>query len=221
MGFATRFWDCCKPSCAWSGKGGNSPVKSCSGGDTVTSATTQSACSGGSSYACYDFSPFQVDAYTSYGFAAFNNATCGDCYELDFLGTSNSQGASDPGSKQLCGKKMIVMVVNTGGLQNNQFDIMIPGGGVGAFNACSTEWGTSNLGAQYGGIMSTCQMQSNNYATYSACTKTACQSLFSNSSEAELLAGCNWFTGWFGNADNPNMLYTKVACPSQLTKLAQ
>jgi hypothetical protein len=184
---------------------------------------TQSACSGGSAFACYDFSPFQVDAYTSYGFAAFNSGTCGDCYELDFQGTSNSQGGNDPGSKQLCGKKMIVMVVNIGSIGANQFDIMIPGGGVGNFNACSNEWGVSNsqLGAQYGGIMSTCQSQSPNYATYSACTKAACQSLFSSSSESELLAGCNWFTGWFGNADNPNFLYHKVTCPSQLTTLAQ
>jgi hypothetical protein len=194
-------------------------VKSCSAGDTGTSATTQSACSGGSAYACYDFSPWQVDAVTSYGFAAFNSGTCGDCYELDFTGKSNSQGSNDPGSQQLCGKKMIVMVVNIGNIQANQFDLMIPGGGVGANNACSNEWGASasQLGAQYGGIMSTCQMQSNNYATYSACTKTACQNLFNNSSEAELLAGCNWFTGWFGNADNPNFLYTKVACPSALS----
>jgi hypothetical protein len=196
-------------------------VKSCTSGDNAASATEQSACTqAGGSYACYDFSPIVVDTYTAYGFAAFNNATCGDCYELDFLGTSNSQGANDPGSKSLCGKKMIVMVVNTGGLQNNQFDIMIPGGGVGAFNACSAEWGTSaNLGAQYGGIMSTCQSQSNMYATYSACTKQACQTLFANNTE--LLNGCEFLTGWMQSADNPNFLYHTVTCPSQLTSLAQ
>jgi Glycosyl hydrolase family 45 len=159
-----------------------------------------------------------VDATTSYGFVAFNSGTCGDCYELDFTGQSNSQGSGDPGSQQLCGKKMIVQVVNIGSIGANQFDIMIPGGGVGANNACSTEWGVSNsaLGEQYGGIMSTCQQQSSNYATYSACTKAACTTLFANSSEAELLAGCNWFTGWFGNADNPSFKYTKVTCPAAL-----
>jgi hypothetical protein len=113
---------------------------------------------------------------------------------------------------------MIVQVVNIGSIGANQFDIMIPGGGVGANNACSNEWGVANsaLGAQYGGLMATCQQQSSNYATYSACTKTACATLFSNSSEAELLAGCNWFTGWFGNADNPSFKYNKVTCPAAL-----
>lgn len=160
-----------------------------------------------------------VDATTSYGFAAFNSGTCGDCYELDFDGTSNSQGTNDPGSKQLCGKKMIVQVVNIGSITQNQFDIMIPGGGVGALDACMTEWSASSslLGAQYGGIMSTCQQQSSNYATYSACTVNGCNALFANSSEAELLAGCQWFTGWFGNADNPNFKYTKVTCPAALS----
>lgn len=159
-----------------------------------------------------------MDATTSYGFVAFNSGNCGDCYELDFTGQSNSQGSSDPGSQQLCGKKMIVQVVNIGSIGANQFDIMIPGGGVGANNACSTEWGVSDsaLGAQYGGIMSTCQQQSSNYATYSACTKAGCATLFANSSEAELLAGCNWFTGWFGNADNPSFKYSPVSCPSTL-----
>jgi hypothetical protein len=158
-----------------------------------------------------------VDATTSYGFAAFNNATCGDCYELDFTG-QNNQGTPDPGSQQLCGKKMIVMVVNIGGLAGNQFDIMIPGGGVGAFNACSMEWGVQNsqLGAQYGGIMTTCQQQNpTSYTAQVACVNTQCQTLFGNNNE--LLMGCQWYTGWFGAADNPKMKYTKVSCPGPIT----
>jgi hypothetical protein len=160
-----------------------------------------------------------VDATTSYGFAAFNSGACGDCYELDFTGMSSSRGSNDPGSQQLCGKKMIVQVINIGNIGANQFDLMIPGGGVGAFNACTNEWGASSslLGAQYGGIMTTCQQQNSDYATYSTCTKNGCAALFSNSSEAELLAGCNWFTGWFGNADNPSFKYTKVSCPAALS----
>jgi hypothetical protein len=77
----------------------------------------------------------------------------------------------------------------------------------------------SQLGAQYGGIMTTCQQQNPMYANYSACTKTACQTLFGNN--AELLTGCNFLTGWLQTADNPNFLYHQVTCPSQLTTLAK
>jgi hypothetical protein len=43
-----------------------------------------------------------------------------------------------------------------------------------------------------------------------------CQSAFSN--KPELMAGCEWFIGWFGAADNPNLVYERIACPSALTQ---
>ena len=50
----------------------------------------------------------------------------------------------------VAGKTMIVQILNIGGdVGGNQIDLLIPGGGVGAFNACSNQWGTSDLGAQY------------------------------------------------------------------------
>jgi hypothetical protein len=155
----------------------------------------------------------------AYGFAAFNSGNCGDCYQLQFTGTSNS-GTNDVGSQAICGKTMIVQKVNTGGIASNQFDLMIPGGGVGANNACSTEWATSNIGAQYGGFLTTCQAQSNDYATYKACTQNFCNTVFSAGASADLLAGCDWFVTWYEAANNPNLVYTPVACPAALTQVS-
>jgi hypothetical protein len=102
---------------------------------------------------------------------------------------------------------MIVQVINNGGVAQDQFDLLIPGGGVGALNACSTQWGSSDLGAQYGGFLAGC-----NGST--SCVQQKCQSIFGD--KPDLLAGCNWFLGWFGAADNPNMTAKQIACPALL-----
>jgi hypothetical protein len=153
----------------------------------------------------------------AYGYAAFNGGSCGQCYELKFTGQSNSV-ANEPGSAALCGKSMIVQVINIGNIAAGQFDIMIPGGGVGDFNACSTQWGvsTSALGEKYGGLQLTCQKQSNDYATRKTCTSNACSTLFTNSSQSGLLAGCKWSVDWLQAADNPKVVYQSVACPSAI-----
>ncbi len=41
-------------------------------------------------------------------------------------------------------------------LQENHFDLQIPGGGVGLFNGCKPQWGAPDQGwgAQYGGVSS-------------------------------------------------------------------
>jgi hypothetical protein len=155
----------------------------------------------------------------AYGFAAFNDGNCGDCYQLQFTGTSSAT-SDDPGSKAICGKTMIVQKVNTGGIASDQFDLMIPGGGVGANDACSTEWGTSNIGETYGGFLATCQGESGVYATYETCTQTFCQTVFSSSADADLLAGCNWLVTWLAAANNPNLVYTPVACPAAITAVS-
>lgn len=42
---------------------------------------------------------------------------------------------------------MIAKVMNTGGdVAGNQFNLMIPSGGVGMFSACSRQWGTNDKG---------------------------------------------------------------------------
>jgi hypothetical protein len=102
---------------------------------------------------------------------------------------------------------MIIHVINKGGVAADQFDILIPGGGVGDFNACSTQWGVSDLGAQYGGFLLGCKGDVN-------CVKQKCQSVFSG--KPGLQAGCDWFLGWFAAADNPNFVFKQVSCPQEI-----
>ncbi|KAF2155268.1 glycoside hydrolase family 45 protein [Myriangium duriaei CBS 260.36] len=197
-GTTTRYWDCCKPSCSWGGKAlVSSPVQQCdknnsplTGGDS-----NQSACNGGDAYMCADQTP-QVNPSNplqAFGFAAANvggaseSDTCCGCYELTFTSTSLATA----------GKSMIVQVTNTGSdLVQNQFDLAFPGGGVGIFNACSNQYGSFPLGAQYGGI-----------TDGSLCDQYP----------AALQAGCKFRFGWFEGADNPTVSYKKVTCPAALT----
>ncbi len=218
-GYTTRFWDCCKPSCAWpNNAAGKQPAKTCNQQNQSTSADTASACSGGGGYACWDMAPWAVSDTLAYGYAAFNGSQCGQCYELKFTGQSNSQ-ANDAGSAALSCKTMIVQVVNIGNITQGQFDLMIPGGGVGQFNACTQQWGVSGsaLGEQYGGIQLTCQKQNNDWSARKTCTENACNNLFKNSSQSTLLAGCKWGVEWLQAADNPKVVYKQVTCPDALT----
>jgi hypothetical protein len=102
-------------------------------------------------------------------------------------------------SGPVSGKKMVVQVTNTGGdLGDNHFDLQMPGGGVGLFNGCTTQFGapSTGWGAQYGGISS----------------RSQCDSF-----PEKLKAGCYWRFDWFKNADNPSVSFQPVTCPSALT----
>ncbi len=127
-GTTTRYWDCCKPSCAWSGKAalasGATPVLTCDINDTPLSSSLSvdavSGCSSGTSYMCSDEAPWAVSNDLAYGYAAVNiaggseSSWCCACYELTF-----TSGAA-------AGKKMIVQATNTGGdLSSNQFDLSV------------------------------------------------------------------------------------------------
>ncbi|KAJ3047732.1 hypothetical protein HK097_011253 [Rhizophlyctis rosea] len=194
-GNTTRYWDCCKPSCSWPGKGSSSPARTCAKDGTtfLSDANAKNSCDGGSSYTCNSYQPFAVNDSLSYGFAAAKIAGlsesdwCCACYELTFT------------SGPVAGKKHVVQILNTGGdLGQGHFDLQIPGGGVGLFNGCSSQWGapSSGWGAQYGGISSASQ----------------CSQL-----PSQLQSGCNWRFNWFKNADNPSVTFRKVTCPSELT----
>ena len=95
------------------------------------------------------------------------------------------------------GKNLIVQVTNTGGeLGNNQFDLQIPGGGVGMFNGCSTQFPDSySWGQQYGGVS---------------------QRLDCDHLPDVLRPGCYWRFDWFMGADNPSVSFTEIECPAVL-----
>lgn len=126
-GTTTRYWDCCKASCAWSGKStlgyGSSPVTSCDiNNNPISDVNAKSFCatSSGTSYMCGSQTPWAVSDTLSYGFAATNIAGgseaswCCACYKLTFT------------SGPVAGKQMIVQSTNTGGdLGGNQFDLAV------------------------------------------------------------------------------------------------
>ncbi|KFY73326.1 hypothetical protein V499_06576, partial [Pseudogymnoascus sp. VKM F-103] len=196
-GVTTRYWDCCKPSCSWSGKASlkTGPVQSCDKNDNVlANVDAKSACdNGGPAFMCSNESPWAVSDSLAYGYAAVSIAGgteaswCCACYELTFT------------SGPVSGKKMIVQATNTGGdLGQNHFDLGMPGGGFGIFNACTPQYGTPSTGwgAQYGGISS----------------RSQCDAF-----PAALKAGCYWRFDWFQNADNPSVSFKSVACPLAIT----
>jgi len=204
-GQTTQYWDACKPSCSWSGKGGKQ-ANACNitGARIGHNDSDKSACDGGTAFACMDQAPWKV-GNVSFGFVAVNDGACGDCYQLDFPN----------------GEVMVVMKTNIGGI-NGKFDIMIPGGGVGDFDALTrqvTNSGISNpdMGIRYGGFRGQCGWE---YSAQSvSCVKQKCESVFKNL--PDLKAGCLWYANTLGtdNAswNNPNVKYKSVTCPKELT----
>ena len=204
--WASRYWDCCKPHCSTNGN-----IKSC-GADGVSQNGGGSACSGGSAYACYSQAPRYIGDNVSYGYIAVPNPSCGQCYHLQFAGTGQ-HNANDPGSKAIAGKHMIVKITNTGGdVAGNQFDLMIPGGGVGQNpNTCPNQWkmSASDMGPMYGGFLSAC---TGTFQAKKDCVREKCMKL----PDGDLRKGCLWFVDWYQIADNPQFRYEQINCPSDM-----
>jgi len=211
-GRATRYWDGCKPSCSWSGKtqfsGGI--CKNCNISNNIIAAidNNTSSCNGGNAFTCWDMAPYSVNANTSYGFVATPASLgeqCGKCYQIQFKGGSDRGNV--PG---ISGKTLIAMASNIGyDVENDHFDILIPGGGVGAFDSFSRQLGVNNseLGAQYGGLLTTCNFSK-------SCLIEKCNSIFSG--KPNLLNGCLWHANWLEAVDNPTILYKEIDCPQEL-----
>jgi hypothetical protein len=200
-GFTTRYWDCCKPSYAWPGKiPGGSMVKQCAkdGVSLLPDNNAKSGCkAGGTAYECVNHRPKVISPSLAYGFAASNEPQLGcGCYKLDFTGEAKL-GPGGGKTEGLKGKTMVVQIVNTGGIKSNQFDLLIPGGGVGDFNACSDQYGApaNGWGERYGGIENA----------------AGCDGI----KNPEMKEGCLFrFGNWFGGASNPDVQFVRVKCPS-------
>jgi len=223
-GWASRYWDACKQSCSWGGKTQNAPLtssdrcKACQkDGSTEIAANdnNKSSCDGGNSYTCFDFTPYKVNDNLAYGFAASPTDRCGKCFQLQFDG-GFKHGTANATHQAIKGKTLIVMTSNMGGdVGEGQFDVLIPGGGVGAFDAFSSQINVSKaqLGKQYGGLLSTCEEENNyEFSKYKQCLTTKCN-IFTN---ATLKEGCLFYANWFEAANNPTMLYKEVDCPQYL-----
>jgi len=203
----TRYWDCCKPSCGWNGKvsGSNAYVRTCKkDGNSLIIPNAQNVCGGGGdtsqgqSFTCNNNQPWAANDNLAYGFAAatirgqWEGDLCCACFKLNFV------------SSPIQGKTMIVQVTNTGadlsGDKNSYFDLAIPGGGVGIFNGCSSQFNApwDGWGQRYGGVNS----------------RNECNAL-----PAQIRNGCYFRFDWMKGASNPTMTYTRVKCPSELTKI--
>lgn len=199
-GHTTRYWDCCQTHCA------QQTGHKCSADGVSSTGDNTSSCNGGGSFACYDEAPRAISKCLAYGHIAKASPNCGACYRIQFTGQGNSN-PNDIGSKLIQGKQMIVKVTNTGSdVGGSQFDLMVPGGGVGKFNACSNQWGTNDLGEQYGGFLSSC---SGTHAQKKACVRQKCMNIPAGGARD----GCLWFVDWFEVADNPKFTSTQTNCP--------
>lgn len=184
----------------------------------------------GGSFTCTDMAPIQVNDTLSYGFVAGpSNQGCGKCYHLQYDGSTNNKGDGGPDVKDthiaLKGKHMIVMASNIGhdvDPTSTQFDLLVPGGGVGIFNALSTQIGKSpeELGSNNGGVLTYC-MQKLGYwqvtkEQYQECVIEKCEAVFDSTVWPHLNRGCKWLATFFEAADNPSFVWEEVECPQYL-----
>lgn len=195
--YTTRYWDCAKPSCSWPGKAKvTAPPRTCHrDGLTTASPSEKSGAGGGSAFACSDQQPWvsRRNSNVSYGFVAFSTPTGGEarsccmCLELKFV---------DP---RLAGKRFVVQVINMNGGENGgHIDMAVPGGGIGAVNACLPQWNAgASWGKQYGGL------GSNRYE---------CDGL-----PEQLRAGCRWQYDWLLDVRS-DVTYREIVCPFQLSR---
>jgi len=230
-GWISRYWDGCKPSCSWSDKPVTPQwgrVKNCNRNNEeipLDDQNSRSSCDGGTAYTCWDMVPFvdPNDPNRAYAFAATPSHECGKCFEITFNG-GFQHGTAYATHKALQGKTLTVMGSNIGyDVQGGQFDVLIPGGGVGAFDSFSSQIGVNNssLGQQYGGLLSDCETQLNwangTLEQYQTCLRNKCDDVFGNKpAQALLLEGCLFYADWFMAANNPTMTYREVTCPEIL-----
>ena len=111
------------------------------------------------------------------------------------------------------------MVSNVGwDVSGGQFDVMIPGGGVGIYNG-TQGYGWGDLGAQSGGLLSDCEnsvgWDGDLLTKRKNCLIQKCNSSFANDSEAK--SGCLFLANFMEAAGNPKHTYKEVKCPSVLS----
>lgn len=223
-GWATRYWDCCKPSCSWTENAGSgNEAKMCSAsGSKISNFNETSICNGGVASTCTSQIPIIVNDNLAYAFAAVpasNGGACGKCFALTFDGTGKYETKAP--HQSLKGKVLVVMASNVGtDVSQGQFDVMIPGGGVGLYNGCSA-FGWGDQGEQYGGLLSDCETEVGYNKSGSAltsarksCLTNKCNTVFANDSQAK--QGCLFLANWMNAAGNPNHTYQEVECPAAL-----
>lgn len=220
--YVTGYWDCCKPSCSWPGKGSvSAPVKACRPDGSQAHPLDVSVCLGGVSASCSNNQPWQASQTLSYGFAAAavsgshgltGDSNCGQCFELRFTPQIHPNGNWGGAHPDLAGKRHIIQVTNIGYdvSGDHSFDLQIPGAGQGIFSSgCALQFPGKSIGDfdcdnRYGGCND-----------ISGCSRLP----------AVLQPGCAWrynFFKWLvqnGKTNNPYVRFRRVRCPQALTSI--
>ena len=183
----------------------------------------------GGGFTCTDMAPVAVNDTLAYAFVAGSDATtsCGKCFHLQYDGSFHDASASNGPKathKALKGKHIIVMASNIGhDVKPGQFDLMVPGGGPGIFNALQLQITKPGIewGATYGGFLTYCQNgekcgYDGTLECYQNCVNEMCDAAFGDSNYPNLLRGCHWFADWFMAADNPTYQWEEIECPQYL-----
>jgi hypothetical protein len=122
-----------------------------------------------------------------------------------------------------------------------QFDLLVPGGGLGNFDSFSGQLGLPSnfhpsLGVRHGGLVSACQEElvnelgwweqgtsdgGRNVKTvveeWQVCLRNKCNEAFSRPEHALLREGCIFYADWFMAADNPTLTFVRLnECPAIL-----
>ncbi|MCQ2092262.1 MAG: glycosyl hydrolase family 5 [Fibrobacter sp.] len=186
-------------------------------------------------FTCTDMAPIAVNDTLAYAYVAGTaDGKCGKCYHLQYDGHFKDEMDVNPPKathKALKGKHMVVMASNIGhdvaggnaALPAGQFDLMVPGGGVGQYDALSVQVNGKNVnwGAGFGGFLTECQKGDNcgtegSLDCYQTCINNMCDAAFGNAGLPNLLRGCKWFAEWYMAADNPTYYIEEVECPQYL-----
>lgn len=219
-GWATRYWDCCKPHCAWPDKGGLKAHACDASGNKISDDGATSMCNGGNAGTCKSQIPMIVSDKLAFAYAAVPGSAggeCGKCFALEFTGTGKYETKAN--HQAMKGKTLVVIASNIGyDVAEGQFDIMIPGGGYGAFNGCANKMGWGDQGAQYGGLLSKCEDEvgydGDLLTKRKQCLAKKCEASFSTDPVAK--QGCMFLATWYEAAGNPNHNFKEVECPQEL-----
>ena len=226
-GYASRYWDCCRPDCSYTQYAGNgNECKICDDkGNIISDKNAYSMCDYGPATTCISQSPFVESGCSTMGFAfakvpGGGPLICGRCFELTFTGEGKYE--TQLNHKKLKGKKLVVMASNIGyDASENEFEILIPGGGDKLSNGCEQIFGT-DLGSRFGGLLSDCENEVgwsvSNITIYSGrkqCLAQKCNSVFSSNITAK--KGCLFHAEFLEAANFPLFTFKEVQCPTQLT----
>ncbi|KDQ58657.1 glycoside hydrolase family 45 protein, partial [Jaapia argillacea MUCL 33604] len=118
------------------------PVKSCNKSNGVAASGATNVCFASSgtanlAYSCSSYQPIIVNSTFSCGFAGHGStatATCCKCFEFTW-----TSGAA-------AGKSMIVQAINAGGENLCKGYMHTPGGGIGDYNGCTSQYGAPSGG---------------------------------------------------------------------------